>query len=234
MKKITLIILMLMTLLNAEAQNNKTLNKRQQSIVCIAALTAKGKLPELKSALHEGLDAGMTVNEIKEMMIHLYAYCGFPRSLNGINTFITVMDERKAKGIKDPEGMDPTSVVSSNKYALGKNTLDQLTGRVASGPPKGYAAFVPAIDTMLKEHLFADIFGRGVLTSQERELTTVSALVSLGGVESQLSGHLGIAMHTGLSREQLQEMFTIQEIKIGKSEADAGRAVLTRIGTGQQ
>ena len=43
----------------------------------------------------------MTVNEIKEILVHLYAYAGFPRSLNGINTFMALLNERQARGIED-------------------------------------------------------------------------------------------------------------------------------------
>src|SRR5215218_9939576 len=67
------------------AQNNITanepLNAQQQSIVSIAALTAVGDVEHLKTALNTGLDEGLTVNEIKEVLVQLYAYCGFPRSL---------------------------------------------------------------------------------------------------------------------------------------------------------
>ena len=73
------------------------LNAKQQSIVTIAAFTAKGDLEKLKTALNEGLDAGLTVNEIKEILVQMYAYAGFPRSLNGINTFMGVMEEREAE-----------------------------------------------------------------------------------------------------------------------------------------
>lgn len=34
----------------------------------------------------------ITINEIKEVLVQMYAYCGFPRSLNGINTFMTVVN----------------------------------------------------------------------------------------------------------------------------------------------
>ena len=43
----------------------------------------------------------MTINEINEVLIHAYAYCGFPRSLRAIQTFMQVVDERKANGIND-------------------------------------------------------------------------------------------------------------------------------------
>jgi 4-carboxymuconolactone decarboxylase len=98
------------------AQNNITanepLNGQQQSIVSIAALTAIGDLQHLKTELNTGLDAGLTVNEIKEILVQLYAYCGFPRSLNGISTFMKVVEERTAKGIQDVTGKEATPVTT--------------------------------------------------------------------------------------------------------------------------
>jgi 4-carboxymuconolactone decarboxylase len=95
----------------AEGQNmdaNQALSAKQQSIVPIAAFTANGDLQKLKTALNEGLDAGLTINEIKEVLAQLYAYAGFPRSLNSIDTFIGVLEEREQKGIKDELGEEPT------------------------------------------------------------------------------------------------------------------------------
>ena len=205
------------------------LNAKQQSIVSISAFTAKGDLPGLKQALNDGLTAGLTINEIKEELIHLAAYCGFPRSLNGINTFNTVLTERKSKGITDVEGQKPSKVADTGKYETGKKVLESLTGRPETGPKTGYAAFVPAIDTLLKEHLFNDIFTRGVLDHKQRELVTVSALITLGGVESQLSGHIGICLNLGFTAQQLRQVLYLIEIKIGKKEADAGKQVLEKI-----
>ena len=87
----------------ANAQEMDTLSKRQQAIVPIAAMTAKGDMEHLKGAISEGLASGLTVSEIKEVMTHLYAYTGFPRSLNALTTFMKVLDERKAAGIDDAE-----------------------------------------------------------------------------------------------------------------------------------
>lgn len=90
---------------NSEAAAAKALTAKQASIVTVAAFTAQGDLPNLKTALNEALDNGMTVNEVKEVLVQMYAYCGFPRSLNGINTLIAVLDERKAAGIVDEIGL---------------------------------------------------------------------------------------------------------------------------------
>jgi 4-carboxymuconolactone decarboxylase len=209
--------------------NSQHLNAKEQSIVNIAVFTANGNLEKLKPALSSGLDAGLTINEIKEVLIQLYAYCGFPRSLNGINTFMAVVDERKAIGIHDLAGLEPTQVAAGNKYEQGRKTLEQLSGIPQSGPLTGANAFAPGIDAFLKEHLFADIFSRGVLTYEQRELATITVLATLPGLASQLQFHIGAGMHVGLTETQLDDTFKLMEENIGKTQAEAAQAVLTRV-----
>ncbi|HEY4327178.1 MAG TPA: carboxymuconolactone decarboxylase family protein [Mucilaginibacter sp.] len=210
--------------------NIQTLDTRQQGIVLISAFTAKGNLAKLKEALNIGLDAGLTVNEIKEVLVQLYAYCGFPRSLNGIITFMSVLDEQKERGIKDIEGKEASPIKDSgDKYETGKKTLEILTKRAQTGPKTGPAAFAPIIDTFLKEHLFADIFSRDVLTYAERELTTISALTSLGGVEAQLQAHLGMGLNVGITDHQLRQLFTLIENSVGEKESAIGKELLLKV-----
>lgn len=82
-------------------EQTDTLTRRQQRIVEIAACTGRGDLESLRPALAAGLDDSLTVSEIRELLIHSYAYCGFPRSLRALQTFIAVLGERKAQGISD-------------------------------------------------------------------------------------------------------------------------------------
>ena len=162
--------------------------------------------------------------------MHLYAYCGFPRSIRGLQTLMTVLDERKKKGIQDPMGKEATPIASTElKYERGKKVLEQLTGQPETGPKRGYAAFSPEMDVFLKEHLFADLFERDVLTYAERELTTIAVLTSIGGVEPMLQSHLGIGLHVGLTEPQLRHVFSLIERNLGKAEAEAGRAVLAQV-----
>ena len=206
------------------------LDKKQKSIAAISAVTAKGNQLVLKSELNKGLDAGLSISEIKEILVQLAAYCGFPRSLNAINSLEAVAKERKAKGINDPAGVEPIVLDQNvNRYELGKKNLETLTGKPETGPKTGYAAYVPVIEVFLKEHLFADIFSRGVLSNEERELVTVSALTSMGGVEAQLKGHMGISMNTGLTTDQLAHMLDIVSDVAGAAEAEAGRQVLLKL-----
>jgi 4-carboxymuconolactone decarboxylase len=208
----------------SEAQNmdkSQALSAVQKGIIPIAAFTANGDTAKLKTALNEGLDAGLTINEIKEILVQMYAYCGFPRSLNGINTFMAVMDERKAKGIKDKMGKEASPMpVDMNKNEFGAKVRARLAGQEVMQPPSGYQLFTPVIDTFLKEHLFADIFARDILDYQSRELATISALASMTGTAGQLQFHLGAAMNTGLTEAQMKDFISILKTKVGKKEAD--------------
>lgn len=151
--KIMLLILTLITSI-MNAQNNKELNIQEQSLVKISSLTAVGNIEKLKTQLNAGLDNELSINQIKEALTQLYAYCGFPRSLNAINTFKIVLEERKEKGIKDIEGKE---IIVKNdppdKYEQGRKVLETLTKTPQSKPAPGFGEFVPRIDTFLKSHI---------------------------------------------------------------------------------
>lgn len=206
---------------------NQGLNARQEKIVTIAAFTAKGDLAQLKTALNEGLDAGLTVNEIKEVLVQMYAYCGFPRSLNGISTFMSVEQERAAKGIKDEMGREPSPLpADKSRLELGTEIQTRLRGGV---PATGAIyTFAPAIDAFLKDHLFGDIFGRDNLDFQSREIATISALASMEGVNSQLQAHFEIGFNTGLTEAQMRNLISVLEAHVGKKEADNALEVLSK------
>ena len=187
----------------AEVQSmnaKQTLSAKQRGIVPIAAFTATGDMEKLKTALNEGLDAGLTINEIKEILVQLYAYAGFPRSLNSINTFIGVLEEREQKGIKDEFGKEPSPMpANKSSIELGTEIQTRLIGAPATGK---YITFAPAIDQFLKGHLFGDIFGRDNLDFRSREIATISALASMEGVNSQLQAHFEIGFNVGLNKTQ--------------------------------
>lgn len=217
-------------LAQADISSSSTLNAKEKAIVIISAFTARGDLESLQTALNSGLDAGLTINEAKEVLVHLYAYCGFPRSIRGLQTLITVVEDRKAQGIQDEVGREATPQdENENKYEKGKQVLEELTGQSQDGPKRGYAEFSPIIEVFLKEHLFADIFGRDILTYTQREIATISALISMGGVEPMAQGHMGIALNIGITEAQLEELLALIEANVGPSEAKAGREVLARV-----
>jgi quercetin dioxygenase-like cupin family protein len=206
------------------------LSAKQRSIIPIAAFTATGDQERLRTAMTEGLEAGLTVNEIKEVLVQMYAYAGFPRSLSGIQTFMAVMEERQARGIKDQAGKDASPLpAGTNRDEYGARVRARLAGQEVSPAPAGYQLFTPVIDTFLKEHLFADIFARDILDHRSRELATVAALASMTGTRSQLQFHLGAAMNVGLTQAQMRDFISVLGAKVGERESESAGEVLTAV-----
>jgi 4-carboxymuconolactone decarboxylase len=183
----------------------QALTRAQQAIAPIAAATAVGDMPQLNSALNRGLDAGLTVSDTKEVLVQLYAYAGFPRSLNALGELMKVLDARRQRGVQDAAGSAPAASIPTGQELLALGTANQtkLSGAPVRGP---LFEFAPQVDEYLKTHLFGDIFARDNLDWQSRELATVSALAAMPGVESQLQSHVRISLNVGLTVAQLRQL----------------------------
>ncbi len=214
----------------AAISESDVLSSRQKSIVDISALTATGQISSLKDSLNSALDNGMTVNEVQEVLVHVYAYAGFPRSFNGMMAFMGVMDERQSKGIKDEVGNEASPLPADlDRDAYGAKVRAQLGGSEVVPPPAKWQTFSPLIDKFLKEHLFADLFARDVLSFADRELATVAILASLPGLEGPLNFHLGAAMNMGLSQESMEDFVAVVAETISQDRADAASKVLKAV-----
>ncbi|MDR1577378.1 MAG: carboxymuconolactone decarboxylase family protein [Deltaproteobacteria bacterium] len=219
--------------------NSDEIPLRYQKIALIAAFVANGDLENLKLALNEGLNTSLTVNEIKEVLIHTCAYAGFPRALNGLNAFIEVMKEREIQGIKDVYG--PESKVDKtdkSKYERGYDTLAKLRDPAYKPGPKGsikinsqrranYEIFAPTIEVFLKEHIFADLFSRVLLDYKSREIATIGVISNLPGANSQLQAHIGLAMKQGFSASEMKSLFQILRTYLGQERGDNALSVLS-------
>lgn len=75
------------------------LDRKTRSIINLAMLTALGKPAELRLHVKGALANGVTVDEIKEVLIHATIYCGVPA---GLDAFKAAHEVLKAEGaIKD-------------------------------------------------------------------------------------------------------------------------------------
>src|SRR3712207_2930577 len=83
---------------NTNTMETRHLSPRQQSLVIVAALAARGDIEGLKSALHQALDNGLALSEAHEALSPLYAYTGFPRSLNALGALQQVVALREHGG----------------------------------------------------------------------------------------------------------------------------------------
>ncbi|MHA6826034.1 (R)-mandelonitrile lyase [Ralstonia pseudosolanacearum] len=184
---------------------SETLSAKQQAIPLIAASIATSDMPKLNAALNQGLDAGLTISEAKEVLVQLYAYAGFPRSLNALGELLKVVEARKQRGIQDAQGRDPNRTVATGNELIVAGRANQTA--ISGGPVQGAVFdFAPIINQFLQAHLFGDIFERDNLDWQSRELATVGALAATPGAEAQLRSHMQASLRVGLSAAQLRQL----------------------------
>lgn len=195
----------------------ETLTDKQRAIPLIAASMASSDMPQLAAALNQGLDAGLTISEAKEILVQLYAYTGFPRSLNALSELMKVLEQRQQRGIQDAPGREPAGAIPTGEelQALGKANQTRIAGKPVQGP---LFDFAPIINQYLQSHLFGDIFARDNLDWQSRELATVGALAATPGVEAQLRSHMAASLRVGLTAAQLRQLV---EVLAESGDADA-------------
>jgi 4-carboxymuconolactone decarboxylase len=211
----------------AAAGAQQALSRRQQSIAPIAATMAVGDLGALNAALNQGLDAGLSISDAKEILVQLYAYAGFPRTLNALGELMKVVEARKQRGVQDLPGREPGPVPTGRELlALGTANQTKLIGSPVRGP---LFEFSPQVDEYLKTHLFGAIFARDNLDWQSRELATVGALAALSGVDSQLQSHIAVSMNVGLTTSQLRQLADVLAERGQPEAAQRTRAAIQQV-----
>lgn len=211
---VIILLLLSCNILKAQKTMNK-LNDKQSYIITLAALEAKGDLVNLEKYLNEALERSLTINECKELFSHLYAYTGFPKSLNALNTLQKVIKEGEQKGKSFTMGKE-RKPFDKNFDALKEGT--KVQAQLGGGKPFSYE-FCPIEDYYLKAHLFGDIFYSDVLSFAERELATISALSSIEGLAPQLTSHISGARNMGVKDEELKSINIVLKENVGDIEA---------------
>ena len=78
------------------------LDLTSREIATVAALTALGNCtPQLKVHLNAALNVGCSDEEIKEVILQMSVYAGFPAALNGMFAFKEVLTERSNNRLTD-------------------------------------------------------------------------------------------------------------------------------------
>ena len=160
--------------------NAVELTVKENTIVDIGAWTARGEQDKLGAAFKAGFDAGLTLNEAKELVGQLYAYCGFPRALNAAGTLMKVWNEGNGELGTGNRKWGEGPAANMPRGSLGERALPVGTAnqtKLCGGPVKGALFdFHPQLDEYLKTHLFGDIFARDNIDWRTREIVTIAAL----------------------------------------------------------
>jgi len=121
--------------------------------------------PQLKVHLNGALNTGSNISEVKEVILQMSVYSGFPSAINAMNALKEVLGERKSKGIKDDPGKQPNKQ-SGERLALGEQELSQLDPMQVERLNNAYQDFSPELVQFILEYGYADVFSRDNLSKK--------------------------------------------------------------------
>lgn len=82
----------------SEIYTRKQVDLKTRELCTVAALTVLGTVPQLKDHINAALNVGNSPTEVVEIIMQMSAYCGFPKSINGLVAAKEVFAERDLTG----------------------------------------------------------------------------------------------------------------------------------------
>mgnify|MGYP000309555223 CR=1 FL=1 len=205
------------------------LDLKSKEIAVVASLTAMGNAqPQLKVHINGALNTGSNINELKEVILQMSAYSGFPSCINAMNSLKDVLNEREKEGIKDIVGNFSNTPIA-NRLKTGELELSKLDSTQVEKLKIAYNEFSPELVQFVLEYGCADIYSRDNLDIKYRQIATISALTTLGTAESQLKFHINAGLNIGLTKTEIKEIMLLMTVYSGFPSAINGMNVLKEV-----
>ena len=205
------------------------LHNKSKEIVAISSLIAQRAIPEMRVHFNGALNTGNTINEIKEVILQMSGYVGFPKSICAMNTFREVLEERQKQGIIDVEGETVQTEDFSDRLAKGSEELALLDSTQEHKLRENFDSFSPELVQFILEAGYGDIYSRNNLDKKFRQTATIAALATLGNAPAQLKFHINAGLNIGLSADEIKEVMLLITVYSGFPAAINGMNILKEV-----
>jgi 4-carboxymuconolactone decarboxylase len=209
-----------------EVLGHENLDTRTRLMVQLAALIACQAVGEYRVMLGAALTVGVTPVEVKEIVYQAVPYVGMAKVFDFLHATNDVLTDR---GVELPLPGQSTTTPES-RMEKGRAVQAQIIG--ADRVEQLYAS-APADEQHIQRFLSANCFGdhltRTGIDVATRELLTFAMLVSLGGCEPQVKGHVAANVRVGNDRARLIDVLTQLIPFIGYPRALNGLRVLDEV-----
>lgn len=188
-----------------EVLQHGSLKPRVRLMVQLASMIACQALREYRIMLGAALIVGVTPIEAKEIVYQAVPYVGMAKVYDFLHATNDVLVER---GVQLPLPGQSTTTPET-RVEKGRDVQEKIIG--TDRAEKLYAT-APKDQMHIQRYLSANCFGdhvaRGGIDIPTRELLTLSMLVSLGGCEAQVKGHVSANLHVGNDRARMIDVIT--------------------------
>ncbi len=198
---------------HGEIWNRPGLSLKSREFATLAMVTVLGNQSNSLEAHVEGaLRAGATETEVKEVVMQMTVYAGYPKTLTAIAAAQKIFaDIKKTKNpsvskLSELENQ-PQAESNEARYRRGLDALNQITKSSGEAVVKSFEDIAPDLGRYIVEFSYGDVFSRPNLDLKTRELATVSALTGLNTTASELplKVHVNGALNVGANRQEIIE-----------------------------
>lgn len=180
------------------------LDTKTRVMMILASTIASQALTEYKMFVNAALNVGVSPIEVKEILYQSVPYVGIARVIDFIYATNEIFTER---GIELPvEGQSTTT--AETRYEKGLALQRAIFGEVIDKMYETSPRNQLHIQKYLSANCFGDYYTRTGLDVKTRELLTYSMLISMGGTESQVKGHIQGNVNVGNDKETLLSVTT--------------------------
>ena len=95
----------------------------------------------------------------------------------------------------------------NSRLKRGQAKLQEVDAEAATNVMSGLADVAPDIATYIEEFAFGDIYSRSGLDLKQREMITVTSLLTQGDTAAQLEVHIHGRLNVGLTKQEVVESF---------------------------
>jgi len=188
-----------------EVLRHGDLDTRTRLMVQLAALIAGQALREYRVMLGAALTAGVTPVEVKEIVYQAVPYAGMGKVFDFLHATNEVLVEH---GVELPLPGQSTTTPQT-RAEKGLAVQKQIVGAAAVDAMYAKApADEQHIQRLLSANCFGDHYTRNGIDIATRELLTLAMLVSLGGADPQVKGHVAANLNVGNDRRTILAVLT--------------------------
>lgn len=212
-----------------DVYSREALDLKSKELAVVASLTALGNAqPQFKVHINGALNTGSSINEVKEVILQMSVYSGFPSCINAMNALKEVLKERESQGIKDNQGNVPNAQ-QTERLQLGEQELTQLDSLQVKRLKDAYGDFSPELIKFTLEYGYGDIFSRDNLSKKHRQIATIAALTALGNAQPQLKFHINAGLNIGVTEDEVKEIMLLMSVYAGFPAAINGTNILKEV-----
>lgn len=180
------------------------LDTKTRIMLILASIIGSQAISEFKVMVGAALNVGVTPVEIKEIVYQSVPYVGMAKAFDFVHATNEVLTSR---GIQLPlPGQSTTSLETryDKGLAVQKAIFGETIEQMYERSPKDQLH----IQKFLSANCFGDYYTRNGIDIKVRELITLSILIALGGVESQVKGHIQGNLNVGNGKDMLLDLMT--------------------------